>query len=109
MWMVAKVQDTEVLRGSGCLGRGHPSTTCMRTNPAREGDEMETRRAAARHANPELVQRFLRDVMPLHDQLHRAARRMTRNSSDAEDLVQDTLIRAFTGLADTNTATCTRG
>ena len=81
----------------------------MRTNPAREGDEMETTGAAARHANPELVQRFLRDVMPLHDQLRRAARRMTRNSSDAEDLVQDTLIRAFTGLADTNTATCTRG
>ena len=35
--------------------------------------------------------------MPLHDQLHRAARRLTRNSSYAEDLAQDTLIRAFTG------------
>jgi hypothetical protein len=99
MWTVAKVQGTEVLHGSGCLGPGHPSITYMRTNPAREGDEMETTGAAARHANPELAQRFLRDVMPLHDQLHRAARRMTRNSSDAEDLVQDTLIRAFTGFS----------
>ena len=107
--MVAKVQDTEVLHGASGLGPGHRSIPCMRTNPAREGDEMETTGAAARHANPELVQRFLRDVMPLHDQLRRAARRMTRNSSDAEDLVQDTLIRAFTGLADTNTATCTHG
>jgi RNA polymerase sigma-70 factor (ECF subfamily) len=99
MWTVAKVQGTEVLHGSGRLGPGHPSNTCMRTNPAREGDEMETTGAAARHANPELAQRFLRDVMPLHDQLHRAARRMTRNSSDAEDLVQDTLIRAFTAFS----------
>src|SRR6476619_2299631 len=71
----------------------------MRTNPAREGDEMETTGAAGRHANPELAQLFLRDVLPLHDQLHRAARRMTHNSSDAEDLVQDTLIRAFTGFS----------
>ena len=69
---------------------------------------METTGAAARHANPELAQRFLRDVMPLHDQLHRAARRIIRNSSDAEDLVQDTLIRAFTRFSDTNAATCTR-
>jgi len=60
---------------------------------------METTGAAGRHANPELAQRFLRDVLPLHDQLHRAARRMTHNSSDAEDLVQDTLIRAFTGFS----------
>ena len=64
MWTVAKVQGTEVLHGSGCLGPGHPSITCMRTNPAREGDEMETTGAAARHANPELAQRFLWDVMP---------------------------------------------
>jgi RNA polymerase sigma-70 factor, ECF subfamily len=94
MWTVAKVQGTEVLHGPG-----HPTTTCRRTQPARECDEMEPTGAAARHANPELAQRFVRDVMPLHDQLHRAARRMTRNSSDAEDLVQDTLMRAFTGFS----------
>ena len=48
-------------------------------------------------ADPEIAHRFLRDVMPLHDQLYRVARRMTRNHSDAEDLLQDTLVRAFTG------------
>jgi len=73
MWTAAKVQGTEVLHGSGCLGPGHRSITCMRTNPARDGDQMETTGVAARHANPELAQRFLRDVTPLHDQLHRAA------------------------------------
>jgi hypothetical protein len=56
MWTVAKVQGTEVLHSSCCLGPGHRSITCMRTNPAREGDEMETTRAAARHAiNAEMV------------------------------------------------------
>ena len=62
MLTVAKVQGTEVLRGSGCRGAGHPGITCVRTDPAREGDEMETTGAAARHANPELAQRFLPDV-----------------------------------------------
>jgi RNA polymerase sigma-70 factor, ECF subfamily len=41
------------------------------------------------------AQRFLREVMPLHDHLYRVARRMTRNHTDAEDLLQDTLVRAF--------------
>ncbi len=58
-------------------------------------DEMVAARVAAGHVDPEIAQRFLRDVMPLHDQLHRVARRMTRNRSDAEDLVQDTVVRAF--------------
>src|SRR6476620_10462453 len=87
MWMVAKVRGTEVLHGSG-LGPEHQNSTGMRANPARGGDEMHTTGVDVHHANPELAQRFLGDVMPLHDQLHRAARRMTRNSSDAEDLVR---------------------
>jgi hypothetical protein len=32
--------------------------------------------------------RFVRDVLPLLDQLYRAARRYTRSAADAEDLVQ---------------------
>jgi RNA polymerase sigma-70 factor (ECF subfamily) len=51
----------------------------------------------AHHVDPEVAQRFLRDVMPLHDQLLRAAGRMSSNRADAEDLVQDTLLRAFVG------------
>ncbi len=39
--------------------------------------------------------RFEQDAMPLLDQLYGAALRMTRNPADAEDLVQETYMRAF--------------
>lgn len=40
-------------------------------------------------------QRFQDDAMPLLDSLYAGALRMTRNPADAEDLVQDTLLRAY--------------
>ncbi|HEX2297660.1 MAG TPA: sigma factor, partial [Pseudonocardiaceae bacterium] len=39
--------------------------------------------------------RFQRDAMPLLDQLYAAALRMTRNPADAEDLVQETYLKAY--------------
>src|SRR4051794_4997604 len=39
--------------------------------------------------------RFERDAMPLIDQLYGAALRMTRNPADAEDLVQETFLKAY--------------
>ena len=39
--------------------------------------------------------RFERDAMPFIDQLFAAAMRMTRNPADAEDLVQETYLKAF--------------
>ena len=39
--------------------------------------------------------RFERDALPLLDQLYAAAMRMTRNPSDAEDLVQETYVKSF--------------
>lgn len=41
------------------------------------------------------VARFERDALPFLDQLYAAAMRMTRNPSDAEDLVQETFAKAF--------------
>ena len=41
--------------------------------------------------------RFARDVLPFVDQLYRAARRYTRSSADAEDLVQETMVKAYAG------------
>jgi RNA polymerase sigma-70 factor (ECF subfamily) len=45
----------------------------------------------------DLAARFERDALPLLDQLYGGALRMTRNPGDAEDLVQDTMIKAYTG------------
>ena len=39
--------------------------------------------------------RFERDALPLLDQLYAGAMRMTRNPADAEDLVQETYVKAF--------------
>ncbi|MGH3319992.1 MAG: sigma-70 family RNA polymerase sigma factor [Streptosporangiaceae bacterium] len=39
--------------------------------------------------------RFENDVLPYLDQLYSAAMRMTRNPADAEDLVQETFVKAF--------------
>ena len=43
----------------------------------------------------DLGQRFTDQAMPLLDQLYAAALRMTRNPADAEDLVQETYLKAF--------------
>ena len=47
----------------------------------------------------DLGQRFTEQAMPLIDQLYAAALRMTRNPADAEDLVQETYLRAYRGFA----------
>ena len=44
--------------------------------------------------SPELARRFDQETAPLRGQLYTRALQMTRNPEDAEDLVQDTLMRA---------------
>lgn len=46
-------------------------------------------------ADPERTARFERDALQYLDQLYGAAMRMTRNPADAEDLVQETYMKAF--------------
>ncbi len=48
-----------------------------------------------RETAEERALRFERDAMPLIDQLYGAALRMTRNPADAEDLVQETFLKAY--------------
>ncbi|MDR3106989.1 MAG: sigma-70 family RNA polymerase sigma factor, partial [Bifidobacteriaceae bacterium] len=43
----------------------------------------------------ERAERFERDAMDYIDQLYAAAMRITRNPTDAEDLVQETYVKAF--------------
>jgi RNA polymerase sigma-70 factor, ECF subfamily len=61
------------------------STVADETAETRRSEEtVEARRA-----------RFERDALPFLDQLYAAAMRMTRNPADAEDLVQETYVKAF--------------
>ncbi|HEY3009639.1 MAG TPA: sigma-70 family RNA polymerase sigma factor [Micromonosporaceae bacterium] len=77
---------TDVARSSAAVvGRsvssaGQPRGDARLTRPERP----EQRRA-----------RFERDALPFVDQLYAAALRMTRNPADAEDLVQETFMKAF--------------
>ena len=50
---------------------------------------------ADQQVNAANAERFERDAMPYLDQLYGAALRMTRNPQDAEDLVQETFLKAF--------------
>ena len=49
----------------------------------------------ATETDAERTARFERDALPFLDQLYGAAMRMTRNPSDAEDLVQETFAKAY--------------
>ncbi|MEX1047378.1 MAG: sigma-70 family RNA polymerase sigma factor [Actinomycetota bacterium] len=49
--------------------------------------------------SPALKDRFEREALPLLPSLYSAALRMTRNPSDAEDLVQETVLRAYRGFS----------
>lgn len=69
-----KMADIDGLTGSAGLQPG----------PSEETDE-------------ELTARFERDAIPLLDQLYGGALRMTRNPADAEDLLQETMVKAYAG------------
>ncbi|OBF98125.1 RNA polymerase subunit sigma [Mycolicibacter sinensis] len=45
----------------------------------------------------QLTARFERDAIPMLDQLYGGALRMTRNPADAEDLLQETMVKAYAG------------
>jgi RNA polymerase sigma-70 factor, ECF subfamily len=47
--------------------------------------------------SPELAARFRHDAIPLLDQIFSGAMRLTNNRQDAEDLLQETMLSAFTG------------
>ncbi len=69
--------------------------------------------AAPRRADPgesaqDLTERFERDALPLLDQMYGAALRMTRNPADAEDLVQETYVKAFSAFASFREGTNSR-
>jgi RNA polymerase sigma factor (sigma-70 family) len=48
-------------------------------------------------SDAELASRFAREAQPLIGALLRHARRLTRNHTDAEELLQDTLLNAYSG------------
>ena len=62
-----------------------------------DGDRGSTHCAQTEKGSIEeaLRERFKRDVVPLHEPLYRRALRMSHNHADAQDLVQDTMFKAY--------------
>ena len=72
----------------------------MTTMTAAESHLGATRvpKSVQRHSGEaELSAWFEREAVPLRDVLYRKAFRMSRNHSDAEDLVQETMMKAYAG------------
>ena len=57
----------------------------------------DTGRAPVEETSEQRSVRFERDALQYLDQLYSAALRMTRNPADAEDLLQETYLRAYRG------------
>lgn len=70
--------------------RTNDTVTAESHTPAIDPGAQETRATDA-----ELSARFQRDVVPLLAEFHRRAVRITRNRDDAEDLVQETMVKAY--------------
>jgi RNA polymerase sigma-70 factor (ECF subfamily) len=70
--------------------RGVSSADGRPVRAGRTGDLLVTEETAEQRN-----ERFERDALPFLDQLYAAALRMTRNPADAEDLVQETFVKAY--------------
>src|SRR5258705_8455509 len=100
----------ESTSGTGDLGAvgtnetafGYPTPTAEPVSDARTErflGQSDPAGPPRRATNPELTARFERDVIPLRAPLYRRAMRLTRNRADAENLLQDTMLSAYVGLA----------
>jgi RNA polymerase sigma-70 factor, ECF subfamily len=73
------------------------STSCVTTIQSNPGATRVRRPIQRRSVEAELTARFEREVLPLRNILYRNAFRMSRNHADAEDLVQETMMKAYAG------------
>jgi RNA polymerase sigma-70 factor (ECF subfamily) len=100
--LVTPVVDDDV---TGRFGPGQAGTVTRPTLPLTGGRDAgrlgstvmtdDPGRAPADETAEERTRRFEQDALQYLDQLYSAALRMTRNPSDAEDLVQETFAKAF--------------
>ncbi|WP_046319304.1 sigma-70 family RNA polymerase sigma factor [Mycobacterium sp. UM_Kg1] len=79
------ISAIQMADGESAVGTGTDAAS-QSTAPVRSGETDE-----------QLTARFERDAIPLLDQLYGGALRMTRNPADAEDLLQETMVKAYAG------------
>ena len=89
----------DVIGGAATEGTVFPTMTDTNGLAAEATLDAEALAAEARAAetDAQLTARFERDAIPMLDQLYGGALRMTRNPADAEDLLQETMVKAYSG------------
>ncbi|GAA4892158.1 hypothetical protein GCM10023203_52540 [Actinomycetospora straminea] len=78
---------------------GSPVADAARARSRDETPDESDQVDVASETPAQRAERFERDAMPMVDQLYAAALRMTRNPADAEDLVQETVLKAYSSFA----------
>jgi RNA polymerase sigma-70 factor, ECF subfamily len=86
---VDSVADTSLVRRSPVLSYVMSTSPSTPDSPSAAADSGHAETPAERHA------RFEAEALQYLDQLYAAALRMTRNPSDAEDVVQETYAKAY--------------
>ncbi|OBG18886.1 RNA polymerase subunit sigma [Mycolicibacterium celeriflavum] len=83
--------------GTATEGTVFPTMTDSDGSTRDTAPETEPGTSPPQETDAELTARFERDAIPLLDQLYGGALRMTRNPADAEDLLQETMVKAYAG------------
>jgi RNA polymerase sigma-70 factor (ECF subfamily) len=71
----------------------------MSAAKSRSSGSQGNRSIKAPRVNADSSARFEQDVIPLRESMYRHALRLTRNPADAEDLLQETLMKAYANFA----------
>ena len=90
--MLTQVRDS---LGVFSAGTSRGAGRVARSESPRERERRDERGDGVPEDRTEQERRFEHDALPFLDQLYAAAMRMTRNPADAEDLVQETFLKAF--------------
>lgn len=95
MSSLAEPRRTAEDSGSGVMQSWSGPISSRGSSPEEGSGKVEKVASVQQETMEERTARFERDVLPYLDQLYSAAMRMTRNPADAEDLVQETFVKAF--------------
>ncbi|AQT82985.1 RNA polymerase subunit sigma [Mycolicibacterium litorale] len=93
VFLVRPIPLPELFTGAAAEGTVSPTMTDIDDTDGSGSAQTVTRE----ESDAELTARFERDAIPLLDQLYGGALRMTRNPADAEDLLQETMVKAYAG------------
>ena len=89
--------------------RRRPTTTTSRDSGDHVANRIPRSPTDPVETQAELTARFIRDAIPMRDQLYGRAAHLTGNRADAEDLLQETYLKAYAGFGSFRRGTNVEG